>query len=209
MVWLVIGHRTRSERVPEGLVIERRCGSCGERATFHERRAIRTFRLYFLDAFDYDTQRVMACGACGTLFATDEHGAPSEETREGWRKALSSLSSAAGSVGSAVSKASDAIAPVLERAGVNAREVFEDASEGIAPLAKKAGEGVAPLARRASEGIEGALRRLRVELGESDDEEEPDEELPESAREKDPEKAAVLRRFEALEKKLRAAKDDE
>lgn len=183
-MWVIIGHRTKTERVPDGLAVDRRCGSCGEETTFYERRAVRTFRVYFVDVFDYSSQRVMACGACGALFATDEHGRPSEETAEGWKHALSS---AADSVGSAVSKAGDALGPMLERASENARDVFEEAS---------------PLAKRAGASISDALRRLRRELGDTGDDDD-DEDLPESAREEDPEKAAVLKRFEELEARMK------
>lgn len=188
MVWIIIGHRTRTERIEGGLAVERECASCGEAATFYERRAIRTFRLYFLDVFDYDKQRVMACGVCGALYATDDHGAPSEETAKGWQGALSS---AAGSVTDAATRAGAAIAPMLQQASENARDMFEDAREGLAPLARKA-----------TEEIGDAFRRIRIE---GDDED--DEDLPESAREKDPEKAAVLRRFEELEKRLKDGRD--
>ena len=192
MVWVIIGHRTRTERVEGGLAVERECASCGEIATFYERRAVRTFRLYFLDVFDYDKQRVMACGACGALYATDEHGRPDEETAEGWQSALSS---AAGSLTDAANKAGAALKPMLAQAGENARDMFEDAREGIAPLAKRAGEEIGD-----------AFRKLRVEgdrLRDLDDDEDEDEDLPESAREKDPEKRALLEKLEELEKKMK------
>lgn len=192
MVWVIIGQRVQTERVRDGLAVERECTSCGEVATFYERRAVRTFRLYFLDVFDFDKQRVMACGACGALFATDDHGAPSAETAEGWRHALSS---AAGSLTDAATKAGAALGPLLGRAGENAREIFEEAREGIAPLAKKAGVELGD-----------AFRKLRIhgaDVHALDD----DGDLPESARESDPEKAAVLRRFEELEKRLKDGDD--
>ncbi len=193
MAWIILGHRTKTERVPDGLVVERRCTSCGERATFYERKAVRTFRLYFVDVFDYDAQRVMACGACGALYATDEHGEPSTETASGWRGAFAT---AAGQVKGAAQKAGEAIAPVWEQASENARELLEGAREGIGPIARKAGEGVGD-----------AFRRLRIEEDGVHDLDE-EEKLPESAREKDPYKADVLRRFEELERRLRASDDD-
>jgi len=199
VVWVIIGHRARSERVPDGLSVERECTSCGEVATFYEREAVKSFRLYFVDVFDYDRQRVMACGACGTLYATDELGRPSAATAGGWRDALSS---AASQVSSAARKAGQAIAPTLEQAGENARELFDEAREGIAPMA-----------RRASEEVGDAFRRLRIEddgvrdLDAEDD--EPARPKNENPREKaeweletDPEKRAVLKRFAELEKKL-------
>ncbi len=191
MVWVIIGHRTRTERVEDGLAVERECASCGELATFYERRAIRTFRLYFLDVFDYDKQRVMACGACGALYATDDHGAPSSETAQGWQSALSD---AAGSLTDAATKAGAAIAPMLQQAGERTRDMLEDARDGFAPLARKA-----------TEEIGDAFRKLRIEGDEVRDLD--DEDLPESEREKDPEKAAVLRRFEELEKRMKKDSD--
>lgn len=202
MVWVVIGHRVRSERVPDGLAVERECASCGEVATFYEREAVKSFRLYFLDVFDYDTQRVMACGACGTLYATDELGEPSAATAGGWRDALSS---AASQVSSAARKAGAAIAPTLEQAGENARELFDGAREGLGPMA-----------RRASDEVGDAFRRLRVEDdGVRDlDEDEPRSKRKKERREKaeweletDPEKRAVLKRFAELEKKLEDSDD--
>jgi len=184
VVWIIIGHRTKTERVPDGLVVERRCTSCGERAKFYERKAVRTFRLYLLDVFDYDSQRVMACGACGAHYATDEHGEPSRESASGWQNALAS---AAGQVKDAAQKAGDALAPAWEQASDNARDLLDDARDGLAPLARKA-----------SAEVGDAFRRLRVE-------DEP--ELPESAREKDPLKADVLRRFEELERRMKKEAD--
>ena len=41
---------------------------------FYERRAMTKLQLYFIDILDYGKRRVMACGACGELYATDELG---------------------------------------------------------------------------------------------------------------------------------------
>lgn len=206
MVWVVIGHRVRSERVPDGLAVERECVTCGEVATFYEREAVKSFRLYFVDVFDYETQRVMACGACGTLYATDELGKPTDATAGGWRDALSS---AASQVSSAARKAGAAIAPTLEQAGENARELFDGAREGLGPIARRAGDEVGD-----------AFRRLRIEDdGVHDlDAEEADEaprprkkkrrEKAEWELETDPEKRAVLKRFAELEKKLEDSDGD-
>lgn len=188
MVWIVIGNRTKTERVPNGLSVERRCPSCSEVATFYERRAIRTFRLYFLDVFDYDEQRVMACGACGTLYATDEHGRPSAETAEGWRQALDR---AADSVTGAVGRAGEAVGPLWKQASENARGLYEEAAGGLGPLAKKASASLGKL----GEEVGASVRRLR--------EEAPERERRPSEEEEDPEKAALLKRFEELEKKQR------
>jgi len=74
-MWFVIGTKQKTERVPNGRQVERRCSSCGEVAMFYERRAVSTFQLYFLDVVDYRSRIVMACGACGTLYGTDDLGA--------------------------------------------------------------------------------------------------------------------------------------
>jgi len=195
MVWIVIGHRTKTERVPGGVSVERRCPACGEVSTFYERRALRTFRLYFLDVFDYDEQRVMACGACGTLFATDEHGAPSRATARGWQEALDR---AADRVGGAVSRAGEALGPVLDQASDNARELYEDASDNLAPWAKRASEGLGEAWGRLTEEVGAGVRRLRSDPKRG-------REPPRSgAEEPDPEKAALLKRFEELERKLKS-----
>ncbi len=217
MVWVVIGRRTKTERVPGGLAVERDCPSCGEHATFYERRAVRTLRLYFLDVFDYDRQRVMACGACGTLYATEEHGPPSSEDAAGWKDALER---AGESVGGAAKRATDALGPAWQSAAENARGALGDAGENLGPMARRASanvrelfgeasESLGPLAKKASEGIGAAFGSLSDELrrlgGDPDDEEDRDardDDASESARETDPEKAELLRRFEALERKL-------
>lgn len=200
MVWIVIGHRTKTERVPDGLSVERECASCGELAMFYERRAVKTFRLYMLDVFDYDEQRVMSCGACGTLYATDEHGRPSAQSASDWREAVSS---AAEQAKQAMGKAGDAIAPAMEKAGDAIGPAWERASENAKDLYEEAREGLAPLAKNVSESVGDALRRFRERDGGDRDDEPVDDDRPESERETDPEKAAVLRRFEELEKKLK------
>lgn len=199
MVWIVIGNRTKTERVPGGARVDRDCPACGEHATFYERRAVRTFRLYFLDVFDYDTQRVMACGACGTLFATDEHGVPSAQTAEGWRRALDT---AAERVGDAVDRARTAASPVWRQASENARELMSGASEELGPWAKRASESVGTALGRFGEEVERGVRRLRRD--------ETADEAPQTRREvdPDPEKEALRKRFEALEKKREADREE-
>ena len=195
MVWIIIGRRTRTERLEGGLEVERECESCGERAVFYECKTVRTFRLHMIDVFDHETHRVMACGACGALYATDEHGSPEAKSAADWRRALSS---AAEQVSGAVQKAGDALAPAWEQASENAKELYDEAKEGLLPLAKKAGEGV-----------EDAFRRLRVEGDSLRELDRHERDEPESARERDPEKAALLRRFEALERRMKEKPDDE
>lgn len=71
-MWIVLGTKEKSERVPNGRSFESRCQACGEVAMFYERRTKSTLQLYFLDIVDYGSQLVMACGACGTLYATGD-----------------------------------------------------------------------------------------------------------------------------------------
>ncbi|MCB9595857.1 MAG: hypothetical protein H6719_24260 [Sandaracinaceae bacterium] len=202
MVWIIIGRGTKTEPVEGGLSLERECPSCAQVSRFRERKAVKTFRLYMLDVFDYDEQRVMACGACGTLYATDELGRPSHETASGWRGALAD---AAAQVTDAVGKAGVALGPAAQKAGEALGPAWERASENARDLFGEAREGIAPLAKKASESVGDALRRLRAEVGDHDDDEDRDDDadVPESARETDPEKAAVLRRFEELERKMK------
>ncbi|RZO64310.1 MAG: zinc-ribbon domain-containing protein [Sandaracinaceae bacterium] len=196
MVWIVLGRRTKTERIPGGVTVERRCTSCGETATFYERRAKRTFTLYFLEVFDYDEQRVMACGACGTLYATDEHGAPTAETAAGWQSALED---AASSVSTAAKNAGRALGPWLEQAKENVRELYDDATETVAPLAKRAGEGLGEAAKRVTERRPGP-DEARDAPG--------DDDRPEWEREPDPEKAALLKRFAELEARTEREGED-
>ncbi len=204
MVWIRIESLSRGEPIEGGVSLERECGACGEVARFEERRGSSSYRRYLLDGVDVEAHRVMACGECGALFATDELGRPSEHAASGWRAVLSQVGDvvgkAGGALGPAAQKAGEAIGPAWERASENARDLFEEAKEGIGPLAKKAGESVSD-----------ALRRLRASMGdegEDEEEEREEDERPESERETDPEKAAVLRRFEALERKMKARKKD-
>lgn len=92
-MWIVLGTKEKTERVPGGRQFESRCQSCGEIAMFYERRLVSTFRLYFLDVVDYRQRIVMACGACGTLFATGDAVEPDMLTK---------ATDAAGQVGSAI-----------------------------------------------------------------------------------------------------------
>lgn len=94
-MWFIIGTKEKTERVPNGRRLECRCSQCGETAMFYERRAVSTVQLYFLDVADYRSRLVMACGACGALFGTDDKA--SQEVT-----ALESFSGAAGELGSSI-----------------------------------------------------------------------------------------------------------
>ena len=77
-MWIVFGNKQQSERVPNGQRVERHCSSCGETAMFYERTSSTKFSLYFIELLEYGKRRVMACGACGELYATDELGDASQ-----------------------------------------------------------------------------------------------------------------------------------
>jgi hypothetical protein len=94
-MWIVLGTKEKSERVPNGRRFESRCQACGEVSMFYERRVTSTLQLYFLDVADYGSRLVMACGACGTLYATGDaaHAEPG---------AIEKATKTAGQVGSAI-----------------------------------------------------------------------------------------------------------
>lgn len=75
-MWIVFGNEVKTERVPNGARVERHCASCGETAMFYERTCSTKLSLYFIELLEYGKRRVMACGACGALYATDELGTP-------------------------------------------------------------------------------------------------------------------------------------
>ncbi len=109
-MWIVFGTGVKATRVPGGARVERRCDQCGEAATFYEKEVTSTFRLYFVDVFDYQRHRVMACGCCGACYATDELGAPA---LRGDRDMVDSLgetaSRAVHGVGGYIDRAADAL----------------------------------------------------------------------------------------------------
>ncbi len=71
-MWILFGTTEKTKRVAGGASVERRCESCGETTIFYEKETLTTVQVYLLDVFDYGRQRVMACGACGAHYATDE-----------------------------------------------------------------------------------------------------------------------------------------
>jgi hypothetical protein len=108
-MWIILGNKVRSERVPNGRKAEHHCGACGETAVFYERQVTESFQLYFINVFNYQTQRAMACGACGALYATDELGAPREAASAQQGTVFGALQSAMDSIGHAIDRAGDAI----------------------------------------------------------------------------------------------------
>ena len=106
-MWIVFGTGVKTARVPGGARVERECGGCGELATFYEKDVTSTFRLYFIDVFDYQRHRVMACGCCGACYATDELGLPSTRADE---------AGASGSLGEGAARAAHRVGGYFDRA---------------------------------------------------------------------------------------------
>ena len=94
-MWIVLGTKEKSERVPNGRRFESQCQACGEVAMFYERRVNSTLQLYFLDIVDYGSRLVMACGACGTLYATGDAAQAQPDM-------ISKATKTAGQIGSAM-----------------------------------------------------------------------------------------------------------
>jgi hypothetical protein len=99
-VWIVFGNKMRTERVPNGQRVERHCDACGETAMFYERTASTKLSLYFIELLEYGKRRVMACGACGELYATDELG-PDPSFASGADKVLGAAEKAGAQIGAA------------------------------------------------------------------------------------------------------------
>ena len=99
-MWILFGNKATTERVPNGRRVERHCDSCGETAMFYERVASTKLSLYFIELLEYGKRRVMACGACGELYATDELGEPSAP-----EKALNAAEKAGAQIGAAAKDA--------------------------------------------------------------------------------------------------------
>jgi hypothetical protein len=90
-MWIVFGNKSQLTWVPNGQKVDGHCTVCHQPTTFYEKQITKTFRLYFVDIFDYRRHRVMACGRCDAYYATDELGPPSnplmEDLTEGVSKA--------------------------------------------------------------------------------------------------------------------------
>jgi hypothetical protein len=106
-MWIIFGTNAHTTRVPGGVKIERRCEQCQETATFYEKEIKRTFSLYYIDVFDYERHRVMACGCCGACYATDELGIRETPSRDGTER---------GSIGNRIDQAADRVGGYVERA---------------------------------------------------------------------------------------------
>lgn len=112
-MWILFGNKATTERVPNGKRVERHCDSCGETAMFYERTASTKFSLYFIELLEYGKRRVMACGACGELYATDELG-PAEEMSMP-EKAMKGAEKAGAQIGAAAKDAFGKLKSGLEQ----------------------------------------------------------------------------------------------
>ncbi len=181
-MWVIFGTNAKTELVRGGAREEGECQSCGERVVFYERRVVKTFDLYFVDLFEYGARRVMACDACGTLYAVD--GVP-----EGRAKVASSLERAVDGAGAgierALRRAADAVEPMLDEAG---RAIGPRAAATTARL----GDALERIGGRVRGTLDRGASRVVAEQNDDDD-----------ALDADPEKADLLRRFAELEKRMK------
>jgi hypothetical protein len=173
-MWIVFGTGVKAKRVPGGAKVERHCDQCGELASFYEKEVTATFRLYFVDVFDYQRHRVMACGCCGACYATDELGTP----------AGASLGESAARAMHGVSGYIDRAASALE-AGVSSL-----LSSDRAPPSRIAAPSTASTASRVGQGRTGEPARSTDEDRREDDEPTPE---PVKARFREVEKKPGVR----------------
>ncbi|AKU94037.1 hypothetical protein AKJ09_00701 [Labilithrix luteola] len=158
-MWVVIGTKEKTERVPGGRQVERHCSECGETAMFYERRATSTLQLYFLNVYEFKSRHVMACGACGALYATDEVSSPADETKgEGIDAFVATAERVGGALASGATKA-------LNRVQAAAREAFSGGEHLPARAAPPADD---PLAED-DEALEARFRELERKIRIADD----------------------------------------
>lgn len=148
MAWVVLGLKRATERVPGGAQLVRRCDGCHEETTFYEKEIKSTFRLYFVDVFDFDRDRVMACGACGAAFVTDELAAKPRTPM-----VSTTLDKELGRGAEAVSRAAadmgESFGAVGSEIGRGLRTAASDVSHGLGDLASRvSGKRLGDLARR-------------------------------------------------------------
>jgi hypothetical protein len=133
----------RTERVPNGQRVERHCDACGETAMFYERTASTKLSLYFIELLEYGKRRVMACGACGELYATDELG-PDPSFASGADKVLGAAEKAGAQIGAAAKdvfgKISNAVKGELDELRGNERPARREPVATDDPLADEENE---------------------------------------------------------------------
>ncbi|MCB9660539.1 MAG: hypothetical protein H6726_23040 [Sandaracinaceae bacterium] len=160
MVWVVLGLKRATERVPGGAQLQRRCESCQEDTTFYEKELKSTFRLYFLDVFDFNRDRVMACGACGACYVTDEvGGARLPSHTASLEKQLERGGQAVGKFAADMGESAATVGAEISR---GLRTTASDVTRGLSDLAARAGSGSLPdLAKRAVATVAAGPQRER------------------------------------------------
>ncbi len=157
-MWIIFGRKVETERVPGGERVERHCDHCGETAVFYERRMIAKLQLYFLDVLEYDKRRVMACGACGTLYGTDELGVVADPVDKMFGRAKEALDRFSGAARSGLERVRGETERLLDR-----ENRPEDAERGAQrPTTND------PLAEDDA-AMEAKFRELEKKYGASDD----------------------------------------
>jgi hypothetical protein len=161
-MWIVLGTKEKSERVPNGKRFESQCQACGEVAMFYERRMTSTLQLYFLDIVDYGSRLVMACGACGTLYATGDaaHAEPNM---------IAKATKTAGQVGSAIATGATR---AVDRVSGAARDLLSPGTSR--PNARPSGEDADAMhddpLKEDDDALEARFRdlekRVRIDTGE-------------------------------------------
>lgn len=148
MAWVVLGLKRATERVPGGAQLVRRCDSCREETTFYEKEIKSTFRLYFIDVFDFNRDRVMACGACGAAFVTDELAAK-PRTPIVSSSLDKQLERGAGAVSRAAADMGQSFGAVGGEVGRGLRSAATDVGQGLGDIATRVGHTrLGDLARR-------------------------------------------------------------
>ncbi len=133
-MWIVFGNGVKTTRVPGGARVERHCEQCGELASFYEKEVTSTFRLYFVDIFDYERHRVMACGCCGACYGTDELGLPGSRVPSLGERAARAAHEAGGYLDRAADALEAGVSSLLTSGRpatrVSTRSLEEEAGEG-------------------------------------------------------------------------------
>jgi len=101
-MWLVLGHRVRTELVAGGAERVERCTGCAEHSLFREHRRVMTATAYTIPVFHYASQMLMVCTRCGEQVVAarsgprgvDQQGTVAGAVADGASRAKSTLSQA-------------------------------------------------------------------------------------------------------------------
>ncbi len=86
-MWILLGNKTKVQKVPEGRVVERHCRPCGTVCTYVECDVRDEVSAFFVQVFAA-TQRRLVCLECGEDVALDEPApaaAPARQRVDGAR----------------------------------------------------------------------------------------------------------------------------